>query len=130
VICTIITDTTHLPLRSDLKYDNCGVPSNWTDQYNYCVPDSGDNTSNPNGTCPGLSNAAPSGYDWSTSNTAKRYTQMRDALVSAQDTRTILFSLCEWGSAGIEEWGASMGNSWRTTGDIQGKVSPIYIKRT
>jgi len=102
-----------------LKYDNCGVPSNWTDQYNYCVPDSGNNTANPNGTCPGLSNPAPSGYDWSTSNTAKRYTQMRDALVSAQDTRTILFSLCEWGSAGIEEWGASMGNSWRTTGDIQ-----------
>lgn len=101
-----------------LKYDNCGVPSNFTDVYNFCVPDSGSNTTEPNGTCPGLSNPAPPGYDWSTSNTAKRYTRMRDALLAVQENRTILFSLCEWGHADVNDWGATMGNSWRMSGDI------------
>jgi hypothetical protein len=39
------------------KYDNCGVPSNWTDEYTYCVPD-GDGPY-PDGTCPDLTNPAP-----------------------------------------------------------------------
>lgn len=42
---------------------------------------------------------------------------MRDAL-EAQN-RTILYSLCEWGQADVEEWGNATGNSWRMSGDIR-----------
>jgi alpha-galactosidase len=103
---------------TDLKYDNCGVPSNWTDQYSSCVPDG---SSEPaNGTCPGLSNPAPAGYDWTKSNTFKRYTMMRDALLA--QTRTILYSLCDWGQADVNTWGNETGNSWRMSGDISGEL--------
>nr|A7XZT2.1 RecName: Full=Probable alpha-galactosidase B; AltName: Full=Melibiase B; Flags: Precursor [Rasamsonia emersonii]ABU94728.1 alpha-galactosidase [Rasamsonia emersonii] len=101
-----------------LKYDNCGVPPDWQDQYSYCVPDSGDPATNPNGTCPNLQNPAPAVYDWRTSKTAERYRRMRDALLGVQDKRTILFSLCDWGQADVNEWGAETGNSWRMSGDI------------
>lgn len=103
---------------ADLKYDNCGVPQNWTDQYNYCVPGSGNG---PNGTCPNLQNPPPKGYDWSTSNTAQRYRRMRDALVSID--HTILYSLCDWGNADVNEWGNATGNSWRMSGDIGCELS-------
>lgn len=99
---------------TDLKYDNCGVPSNWTDQYNYCVPEG--SGSHPNGTCPNLSNPAPPGYDWTQSNTFKRYIRMRDALLNVN--RTILYSLCDWGQADVNSWGNQTGNSWRMSGDI------------
>lgn len=59
---------------------------------------------------------APAGYNWTTSNTAVRYRLMRDALQS--QSRTILFSLCEWGQADVEVWGNETGNSWRMSGDI------------
>jgi alpha-galactosidase len=45
-----------------------------------------------------------------------RYTTMRDAL--AATGRPILFSLCNWGEENVWTWGANIGNSWRTTGDI------------
>jgi alpha-galactosidase len=45
-----------------------------------------------------------------------RYTTMRDAL--AATGRPILFSLCDWGFQNPWSWGAGVGNSWRTTGDI------------
>ncbi len=45
-----------------------------------------------------------------------RYTAMRDAL--AATGRQILFSLCNWGQENVWTWGANVGNSWRTTGDI------------
>ncbi|WP_104821399.1 ricin-type beta-trefoil lectin domain protein [Kitasatospora sp. MMS16-BH015] len=45
-----------------------------------------------------------------------RYTTMRDAL--AATGRPILFSLCSWGEDSVWTWGADIGNSWRTTGDI------------
>lgn len=99
-----------------LKYDNCGVPSNWTDQYNFCVPEGSGNF--PNGTCPNLSNPAPAGYDWTSSNTFKRYTAMRNALLG--EKRTILYSLCDWGQADVNTWGNETGNSWRMSGDITG----------
>ncbi|KAJ5948012.1 hypothetical protein N7466_001027 [Penicillium verhagenii] len=105
-----------------LKYDNCGVPSNWTDKYNACVPD-GDVGTNPNGTCPDLTDPAPPGYDWSKSNTSIRYDRMRDALLD--QTRTILFSLCDWGDAAVNSWGAETGNSWRMSGDITAEWSRI-----
>ncbi|NUP48595.1 MAG: alpha-galactosidase [Catenulispora sp.] len=45
-----------------------------------------------------------------------RYTAMRDAL--ANTGRPIVYSLCNWGQESVWTWGASVGNSWRTTGDI------------
>ena len=45
-----------------------------------------------------------------------RYTAMRDAL--AATGRPILYSLCEWGVNQPWTWAPSVGNSWRTTGDI------------
>jgi alpha-galactosidase len=45
-----------------------------------------------------------------------RYTTMRDAL--AATGRPIVYSLCDWGIQNPWTWGAGVGNSWRTTGDI------------
>ena len=57
----------------------------------------------------------------------QRYTAMRDAL---RDTgRPILFSICEWGSNSPWDWAQGVGNSWRTTGDIEdnyGSMLNIY----
>jgi len=47
----------------------------------------------------------------------QRYTAMRDALVATG--RPILFSICEWGSNSPWDWAQPVGNSWRTTDDIQ-----------
>jgi alpha-galactosidase len=100
-----------------LKYDNCYVPANWTDEYDACVPDQWQTYGPfPNGTCTITNQTAPAGYDWGTSNTAERYRIMRDALLA--QNHTILYSLCEWGQADVEEWGATVGSSWRITGDI------------
>ncbi|KAH8661506.1 putative alpha-galactosidase B [Tricladium varicosporioides] len=99
------------------KYDNCYVPSNWTDQYTACVPDQWQKYGPyDNGTCAKSSSDAPAGYDWSASNTARRFAIMRDALLA--QNRTILYSLCEWGHADVTAWGNSTGNSWRMSGDI------------
>ena len=46
-----------------------------------------------------------------------RYTVMRDAL--NQTGRSIFYSLCEWGVDDPATWAAKVGNSWRTTEDIQ-----------
>ena len=46
-----------------------------------------------------------------------RYNAMRDAL--AATGRPIVYSLCEWGLESVWTWGASTGNLWRTTDDIQ-----------
>ncbi|KAL4354473.1 hypothetical protein GQ457_06G003870 [Hibiscus cannabinus] len=45
-----------------------------------------------------------------------RYPIMTRALMKAG--RPIFFSLCEWGDMHPAEWGAPVGNSWRTTNDI------------
>ena len=58
-------------------------------------------------------------YDWcysTTQNAQATYTTMRDALFAAG--RPIVFSLCEWGSNKPWEWASSVGQLWRTTGDI------------
>jgi alpha-galactosidase len=52
-----------------------------------------------------------------------RYTAMRDAL--AATGRPILFSLCNWGQESVWTWGAGVGNSWRTTGDISASFSKM-----
>ncbi|WP_245594322.1 glycoside hydrolase family 27 protein [Actinospica robiniae] len=52
-----------------------------------------------------------------------RYTTMRNALQATG--RTILFSLCNWGQESVWTWGAGVGNSWRTTGDINASFSSM-----
>ncbi|EMD35270.1 glycoside hydrolase family 27 protein [Gelatoporia subvermispora B] len=50
-----------------------------------------------------------------------KYQRMSDALTQlAQTSRKtpIIFSLCQWGWEQVWLWGASVGHSWRTTGDI------------
>ncbi|MFC0437264.1 glycoside hydrolase family 27 protein [Kutzneria buriramensis] len=53
----------------------------------------------------------------------KRYTAMRDAL--AATGRPILYSICEWGQNQPWTWAAPVGNSWRTTGDINDSYSKM-----
>lgn len=45
-----------------------------------------------------------------------RFPVMGKALLSTN--RAIFFSLCEWGQDNPATWAPSVGNSWRTTGDI------------
>lgn len=49
----------------------------------------------------------------------KRYTDMRDALMKTG--RRIFYSICNWGEENVAHWGAEVGNSWRTTTDIEDK---------
>ncbi|XP_051142878.1 alpha-galactosidase 3-like [Andrographis paniculata] len=46
----------------------------------------------------------------------KRYPPMRDALNASG--RTMFYSLCEWGVHDPAVWAGKVGNSWRTTNDI------------
>ncbi|GAA2251498.1 hypothetical protein GCM10010430_38200 [Kitasatospora cystarginea] len=46
----------------------------------------------------------------------QRYQAMGDAL--ARTGRQIVYSLCNWGEESVASWGGSVGNLWRTTGDI------------
>lgn len=45
-----------------------------------------------------------------------RYTAMRQAL--DRTGRTIVYSICEWGTSRPWEWAPGVGQLWRTTGDI------------
>jgi alpha-galactosidase len=74
-------------------------------------------------------------YDWchtDTANAEAAYTTMRDAL--AASGRSIVFSMCEWGSNKPWLWAKNVGNLWRTTGDIsdcwvcQGKDQLSFVK--
>ncbi|KAH6757115.1 Melibiase family protein [Perilla frutescens var. hirtella] len=47
----------------------------------------------------------------------ERYPPMRDALNATG--RTIFYSLCEWGVNDPALWASKIGNSWRTTDDIE-----------
>lgn len=116
-----------------LKYDNCNVPSNWTDTCADCVPDSMNRNDLVNGTCTNTDGLCPEGFDFSTSNTAERFRIMRDALLA--QNRTILYSLCEWGYAGVQQWGNSTGSSWYDTLQYRAVVSliccqPVYESTT
>ena len=58
-------------------------------------------------------------YDWCNTDGLKAeeaYKTMRDAIYSAG--RPMVFSMCEWGDNKPWTWGAKVGHSWRTTGDI------------
>lgn len=48
-----------------------------------------------------------------------RYKTMSDALLSVD--QPIVYSICEWGQNDPWKWAPSMGNLWRTTGDIWGE---------
>ncbi|HKW10246.1 MAG TPA: glycoside hydrolase family 27 protein [Gemmatimonadaceae bacterium] len=48
-----------------------------------------------------------------------QYAKFRDAL--AHSGRSIVFSICEWGSNQPWEWAPAVGNLWRTTDDIEDK---------
>eukprot|EP00887_Chlorella_sp_A99_P006558 scaffold3.g6558.t1 len=54
-----------------------------------------------------------------------RYTAMRDAL--NKTGRPIVFSMCEWGVADVWQWGRTVGNSWRTTADIDASWDSILV---
>ncbi|KAG9043081.1 hypothetical protein FS837_010051 [Tulasnella sp. UAMH 9824] len=90
-----------------IKYDNCNVPSNWTDSYNN-----------------------PSDYDWYNSNSALRYRRLTDALNTV--SRPIVYSICNWGGANGHMWRLSGDSSasWSyITSIIQQAVSYInYVQ--
>lgn len=44
---------------------------------------------------------------------------------SGKEEKKIMFSLCEWGAGKPHLWGASAGNLWRTTGDIEAKWKSV-----
>jgi alpha-galactosidase len=56
--------------------------------------------------------------DWCNNhgNPQLNYSKMRDALKKV--SRPIVFSICEWGSNQPWLWADTIGNVWRTTGDI------------
>ena len=61
-------------------------------------------------------------YDWCNSEgmiSQVQYSTMRDALYRAK--RPIVFSLCEWGNTKPWLWADTVGQLWRTTGDIRAK---------
>ena len=63
-------------------------------------------------------------YDWCNSDgmsSTVQYSTMRDALYRAK--RPIVFSLCEWGSTKPWLWADTVGQLWRTTGDIQDRFA-------
>jgi len=82
-----------------VKYDNCNIPANWSD------------------------NALPQNGDWYNSNSAIRYRQMTAAL--AAQARPVQFNLCLWGNYDVWEWGARAGHSWRLSGDSSASWSYI-----
>jgi alpha-galactosidase len=58
-------------------------------------------------------------YDWcntGTRNAEEAYASMSSALLATG--RPIVLSICEWGKNKPWLWGKSIGNLWRTTGDI------------
>jgi alpha-galactosidase len=59
-------------------------------------------------------------YDWCSSkgiDAKVAYKTMREALDATG--RTIVFSMCEWGTHQPWTWARGIGDLWRTTGDIQ-----------
>ncbi|SDN61428.1 glycoside hydrolase family 27 protein [Allokutzneria albata] len=59
----------------------------------------------------------------------QRYTRMREAIKKAK--RPMVYSICEWGQNAPWTWAQEVGNSWRTTGDINdtwAKMVSIFKK--
>lgn len=122
-VCPVYYLESSADISPVLKYDNCGIPDDWTDDYVHCVPEApgafDHSAKYPNGTCPDNDKPAPEGYDWSKSKTYERYRRMHEALQKAG--RPILYSLCNWGDADVNTWGKELGSSWRMSFDITGE---------
>ena len=59
-------------------------------------------------------------YDWCSTgvrNAEEAYALMADAIKAAG--RPMVLAMCEWGNNRPWEWGAKIGNLWRTTADIR-----------
>jgi len=103
------------------------VPDWWIDSCFSCIPDTTFGQDFVNGTCTATSdefrlcnNGWPTdGINYTASYTALRYRIMQNAL--EQQNRTILYSLCEWGTNEPWTWGNATANSWRTTDDVSRK---------
>jgi alpha-galactosidase len=98
-------------LELDLKYDDCNVPHGLRDTCDFCLT--------PNATChpaPHQPKICDGDFDGSKSNSNLRFSKMRDAL--QKQNRPILYSLCNQGKAGVQNWGPGTGQSWRATDDI------------
>lgn len=46
------------------------------------------------------------------------YAELSDALAKHNPDNQYVLSLCTWGQVDVRSWGKSVGNSWRTSGDI------------
>lgn len=46
------------------------------------------------------------------------YEKLSDALHRNNPDNDYVLSICTWGQVDVREWGKSVGNSWRTSGDI------------
>ncbi|GLJ35473.1 hypothetical protein SUGI_0713450 [Cryptomeria japonica] len=55
-----------------------------------------------------------------------RYPRMKDALLKTG--RPIFYSVCEWGVDNPATWAPNVGNSWRTTTDIENKWESIISR--
>jgi alpha-galactosidase len=115
--------------QSDLKLDNCYIPDEWQDECVHCRY--------PNHDCIGyveklersyaycFSWKCPPDYDWTKSKSMMRFMRMKNALDN--QTRPILYSLCNGGEANIHAWAPLVGQSWRSTGDIFRKFIWMYV---
>ncbi|KAJ7266108.1 glycoside hydrolase [Mycena rebaudengoi] len=57
-----------------------------------------------------------------------KYQRMADAMATLAETSQkapFILSLCQWGWSEVWLWGATMGHSWRVTGDISPKWSSL-----
>lgn len=51
----------------------------------------------------------------------QKFTRMANAIstvASSFNTTPLIYSLCQWGQSQVWLWGASLGQSWRITGDV------------
>jgi alpha-galactosidase len=53
----------------------------------------------------------------------QRYSEFRDAI--KKSGRPMVFNICNWGQGSPWTWGDTVGNCWRTTGDIGQSVWPV-----
>lgn len=52
--------------------------------------------------------------------TQEWYGTMRDAILGVNETKNILFNICQWGRDEVWTWGYDYGNSWRISTDNWG----------
>ncbi|KAJ7060900.1 glycoside hydrolase superfamily [Mycena amicta] len=61
------------------------------------------------------------GFDYLKCGMVGKFQRMADAMAELAETSQqtpFIFSLCQWGWSQVWLWGATMGHSWRVTGDI------------